>query len=102
MDLVYPDRVGEIYRFTYNPAHHWYYFPHLEPSEVILLKCYDSKDDGRARFTAHTAFEDPTSPPNAVPRESIAVRALVFFAPEKKDAEQGTASACGAATLSAK
>ena len=95
-DLVYPDRVGEVYRFTYNPAHCWYYFPHLEPSEVVLLKCYDSQDDGRARFTAHTAFEDPTSPPEAAPRESIEVRALVFFAPEtKKDAEPGTATASG-------
>jgi len=100
-DLVYPDRVGETYAFTYNPEHRWYYFPQLEPSEVILLKCYDSKDDGRARFTAHTAFADPTSPPDAAPRESIEVRALVFFAPEQKDAEQGTASAYGAATLSA-
>jgi hypothetical protein len=91
-DLVYPDKVGETYAFTYNPAHRWYYFPHLEPSEVILLKCYDSKDDGRARFTAHTAFEDPTSPPNAAPRESIEVRALVFFAPEQQEVEQGTTS----------
>jgi len=90
-DLVYPNRVGETYAFTYNPSHSWYYFPQLEPSEVILLKCYDSKDDGRARFTAHTAFADPTSPPEAAPRESIEVRALIFFAPEHKVAELGTA-----------
>lgn len=83
-DLVYPHRVGETYAFTYNPNHRWYYFPHLEPSEVVLLKCYDSKEDGRARFTAHTAFNDPTSPLDAAPRESIEVRALVFFAPEEK------------------
>lgn len=81
-DLVYPDKVGETYRFTYNPNHCWYYFSRLERSEVILLKCYDSKEDGRARFTAHTAFEDPTSPPDAAPRESIEVRALVFWSPE--------------------
>ena len=81
-DLVYRDKVGETYRFTYNPNHRWYYFPRLEKNEVILLKCYDSKDDGRARFTAHSAFEDPTSPANALPRESIEVRALVFFPPE--------------------
>ncbi len=80
-DLVYPHRVGETYAFTYNPNHHWYYFPYLKPSEVVLLKCYGSEEDGRARFTAHTAFDDPTSPPDAVPRESIEVRALVFFAP---------------------
>jgi hypothetical protein len=101
-DLVYPHRVGETYAFTYNPAHRWYYFPHLEPSEVILLKCYDSKDDGRARFTAHTAFADPTSPPDAAPRESIEVRALVFFAPEKEGAEPRTATASGTITYAAK
>ncbi len=78
-DLVYRDKVGEGYYFTYNPNHRWFYFPHLERNEVILLKCYDSKEDGRARFTAHSAFEDPTSPPDAAPRESIEVRALVFF-----------------------
>jgi len=82
IDLVYRDRVGEIYGFLYNPKHRWYYFPRMTPNEAILLKCYDSKDDGRARFTAHTSFDDPNSPPNAAPRESIEVRALLFWAPE--------------------
>jgi hypothetical protein len=82
-DLVYREKVGETYRFTFNPKHLWFYFPRLERNEVILLKCYDSKEDGRARFTAHSAFEDPTSPPDAAPRESIEVRALVFFPPEE-------------------
>jgi len=82
IDLVYRDRVGEIYGFLYNPKHRWYYFPRLERSEPSLLKCYDSKDDGRARFTAHASFDDPNSPPNAAPRESIEVRVLVFWAPE--------------------
>jgi len=81
-DLVYRERVGETYGFLYNPKHRWYYFPRLEPNEAILLKCYDSKDDGRARFTAHTSFEDPNSSPNAAPRESIEVRALIFWPPE--------------------
>jgi hypothetical protein len=78
-DFVYRDNVGEVYRFTYNAQHRWSYFPRLERDEVILLKCYDSKEDGRSRFTAHSAFEDPTSPPDAAPRESIEVRALVFW-----------------------
>jgi hypothetical protein len=81
-DLVYRERVGETYGFLYNPKHRWYYFPRLEPNEAILLKCYDSKDDGRARFTAHTSFEDPNSSPNAAPRESIEVRALIFWPPQ--------------------
>ena len=82
-DLVYRDKIGETYRFTYNPRHRWFYFPHLEKNEVILLTCYDSKEDGRARFTAHSAFDDPTSAPDAAPRESIEVRALVFFGPDR-------------------
>jgi hypothetical protein len=86
-DLVYPHRVGETYSFTYNPNHRWFYFPDMQRSEAVLLKCYDSKEDGRARFTAHTSFADPTSPPDAQPRESIEVRALVFFAPEHQEAK---------------
>ncbi len=82
-DFIYPDKVGEVYRFTYSPNHRWFYFPRLERNEVILLKCYDSKEDGRARFSAHSAFDDPTSPPGAAPRESIEVRALVFWSPDE-------------------
>jgi hypothetical protein len=82
-DFVYRDKVGEVYRFTYNAQHRWSYFPRLERNEVILLKCFDSKEDGRARFTAHSAFDDPASPPDAAPRESIEVRALVFWPAEQ-------------------
>lgn len=79
-DLKYRDRTGEVYSVKYNPAHRWYYFPKMQRDEALLLKCYDSAEDGRARFTAHSAFEDPTSLPNAAPRESIEARMLVFFA----------------------
>jgi hypothetical protein len=78
-DLVYKDKVGETFSFTYNPAHRWYYFPKLRPDEALLLKIYDSRDDGTARLTAHTAFEDPTTPEGAAPRRSIELRALVFW-----------------------
>ncbi|HVC62550.1 MAG TPA: CmcJ/NvfI family oxidoreductase [Acetobacteraceae bacterium] len=80
-DLVYPDRTGEIFALTYNPAHRWYYAPAMRTDEVLLLKCFDSAKDGRARFMPHTAFEDPTTPPHVLPRESIELRALVFFDP---------------------
>jgi hypothetical protein len=77
-DLVYEHRVGETYSVTYDPAHRWYYVPRMEADEALLLKCYDSKTDGRARFAPHTAFVDPTTPPGAPPRESIELRALVL------------------------
>jgi hypothetical protein len=80
MDLIYPDRIGEIQSLRYDDRHRWLYFPEMQSSEVMLLKCFDSAKDGRARFTAHTAFDDPRSPADAMPRESIEVRTLAFFA----------------------
>ena len=79
-DLIYADRTGEILYGIYNPNHRWNYFPRMERHEAALIKCYDSLRDGRARFSLHTAFEDPTTPENAPPRESIEIRALAFFA----------------------
>lgn len=78
-DLIYRDRVGEIFALTYNPAHVWFYAPAMETNEALLLKCYDSERDGRARFMPHTSFEDPTAPVDKLPRESIELRILVFF-----------------------
>ena len=54
-------------------------FPQMRPDEALVFKTYESEKDGRARFTAHTAFEDPTTPPHARPRESIEIRTLAFF-----------------------
>ena len=76
---VYPNRVGEVYHCTFNPEHRWYYFPNMQRNEAVVFKTFDSSKDGRARWTAHTAFDDPTSPPDAPPRESIEMRTLAFF-----------------------
>jgi hypothetical protein len=75
----YPNRVGQTYAVTYNPAHRWYWFPRMARNEALVFKVFDSLKDGRARWSAHTAFEDPTSPPHARPRESIEIRTLAFF-----------------------
>ncbi len=77
-DLVYQHRTGETYNVKYNPSHRWFYVPEMQPHEALLLKCYDSATDGRARFLPHTAFEDPTAPEDVPPRESIELRTLVF------------------------
>ena len=77
-DLVYRDRIGETYRVRYNPGHRWFYVSEMRADEAVLIKCYDSVEDGTARFTAHSAFEDPAAPPDVLPRESIEVRTLVF------------------------
>jgi hypothetical protein len=81
-DLIYPDRVGEVYSVNHQPDQRFYYFPHMHRDETLFLKVYDSVDDGKtARFVAHTAFNDPTSPADPRPRESIEVRTIAFFGP---------------------
>jgi hypothetical protein len=78
-DLKYPDWTGETFAVAYNPRHRWYWHPRQLPQEATLLKVYDSAIDGRARLTAHTAFEDPGTAEDAPPRRSIELRALVFW-----------------------
>jgi hypothetical protein len=77
-DLIYRHRVGETYQVIYNPAHRWFYVPEMRTDEALLLKCFDTRTDGTARFAPHTGFVDPTTPADAPPRQSIEVRTLVF------------------------
>ncbi|KAI0739350.1 hypothetical protein C8Q80DRAFT_1111275 [Daedaleopsis nitida] len=78
--LKYPDRDGQTSRVRYNPDSKWMYLRGMQPEELVLIKCYDSKDDGvTAKFAPHAAFEDPTTPKAAPLRESIELRLLVFY-----------------------
>ncbi len=77
---VYDDRVGETTRFTYRPEHDWYWFPQQKPTEVSMLKCYDSITDGSvSRWSFHSACIDPTVPEDAPCRRNVVVRSFVFF-----------------------
>jgi hypothetical protein len=77
-DLVYPHVRGETSSVEYKPGHRWYYFSDMQPDEALLIRVHDSADDGRARLSFHTSFDNPLAP-NAAPRESIEARALVFY-----------------------
>ncbi|KAG8779250.1 hypothetical protein FRC12_024505 [Ceratobasidium sp. 428] len=78
--IKYPDRDGETLAVKHNDVHRWKYLGGMTPDEFVLIKCFGSKDDGSvATFTPHTAIEDPTTPPNAPDRQSIEIRALVFY-----------------------
>ena len=72
-------RIGQTYAIKYNPKHKWFWFPRMRREEAYVFKVFDSLKDGRARWTAHTAFDDPTTPPHARPRESIEIRTMAFF-----------------------
>ena len=77
---IYDDRVGETTRFTYRSTHEWYWFPQQKPTEVSMLKCYDSVTDGSvSRWSFHSACVDPTAPDDAPCRKNVVVRSFVFF-----------------------
>jgi hypothetical protein len=84
-ELVYRDRLGETYNLVYNPGQRWFYAPEMRADEVLLIKCFDSRDDGAvSRFAPHTAFTDPTAPQDAPPRESIELRTFLIFGEDDK------------------
>ncbi len=78
-DQVFPDRVGEIYQVAYAPGQRWYWVPQMQRDEVVLIKGWDSLEDGRARFAPHGAFALPEQDPQAPARESIEARCYLTF-----------------------
>ena len=75
----YSYRTAETYHISFDPNHMFYYLPEMTPEETYIFKVYDTDRSAGVRFTAHTAFDDPTSLSDARPRESVESRALVFF-----------------------
>ncbi|HUN57005.1 MAG TPA: CmcJ/NvfI family oxidoreductase [Candidatus Binataceae bacterium] len=69
----------EVYLLRYRDRHRWYYFPRMQREEALVLKCFDTAEGIVGRCTAHSAFDDPNTPADAAPRESIEARAFVFY-----------------------
>ena len=80
-NILFPDtgHVGEIYALRKNPKQRWSYFSEMTKDEVVLIKGYDSRMDGTARFTPHTAFEYPDQDPIIPARKSIETRTFAFY-----------------------
>ncbi len=79
LERRYKYRTGEVYQISHDPAHEWFWFPRMTRNEALVFKVFDSDETKPSRFTAHSAFDDPTSPPYAPPRESIETRTFAFF-----------------------
>lgn len=71
-------RVGEVLTPLHDKSHRWVVYPGMEEDEALFLKIFDSRRDGRARFCAHVALQDPHTNPD-VHRESIEVRCLIIL-----------------------
>lgn len=92
-EIHYPHRIGENYFAKHSPEHEWYYYPGLTRDEPVLLKTWDSAgqfaktqgaeaDSGSSKpasLTIHSAFADPTTPPDAPGRFSCEVRCAVLW-----------------------
>ena len=78
-NLETPHLTGAIYSIQHSPMHRWLYVSDMQPDQVVLLKCYDSADDGRAKFTGHTGFKNAACPAGFRPRASIELRTVVVF-----------------------
>ncbi|MEL6964460.1 MAG: CmcJ/NvfI family oxidoreductase [Pseudomonadota bacterium] len=93
-EIHYSDRIGENYFARHSDGHQWYYYPAMTPDEALLIKQWDSAGamarsqgaesdattpDAPCTFSFHTAFEDPSTPPDAPDRWSIEVRCMVLY-----------------------
>jgi hypothetical protein len=61
-----------------NPKHHWYYYPDMEPDEVLAFRLFDTSNKDW-HMTAHTAIVDPSAAPDAPKRQSYELRTLAVF-----------------------
>ena len=75
-------------RCCYSPGQRWYYFPRITPTETLIFRQYDTREEALNRRTVfHTAAVDPTSPPNAHDRYTIEVRMQAVYGHEGNEAK---------------
>ena len=78
-DQIFSNRTGEIYHISYSKKHKWHWVSDMQNDEVLLLKGWDSINDGRVKYTPHGAFELPNQLDSDPPRESIEARVFLIF-----------------------
>lgn len=72
------DLQGQTVSIGYSESQNWYFIDQQKISEATFIKIWDS-EDGVAKLCPHGSFPDPRAPVEAVPRESVEVRCLVFY-----------------------
>ncbi|KAF2737094.1 putative CmcJ-like methyltransferase [Polyplosphaeria fusca] len=78
-DLVYAEYIVENRQIYHSHRHKWYYVSDQQPNEAWVFMQSDSDPSGISGV-AHSAFPHPSSLPTDPPRESVEVRALVYYA----------------------
>ncbi|MEO0575310.1 MAG: CmcJ/NvfI family oxidoreductase [Pseudomonadota bacterium] len=77
IDLIYPDRQGQILGVAANANHDWFYLPDMTPDEVAIFSIYDN---GGRPFLGHSALDMAEVDDVLMPRKSIESRTLVRYA----------------------
>ncbi len=76
LDLIYPDRQGQILGVAANPAHQWIYQSNMTPNEVAFFNIFDNRG---TPCIAHSALDMPDDAKKNAVRKSIESRTLVRY-----------------------
>jgi len=76
LDLIYPDRRGQIMGLVGNPKHDWLYRSRMTPDEVAFFNIYDNRGLPSIAHSALDMIEDPSV---TTIRKSIESRTLVRY-----------------------
>ena len=97
IDMIYADSWNQTknpsklvsYRLTFNETQRWYYYPDMQPDELLIFKQYDSMEGApNRRCVYHGAIELPDTPDDAPLRETIEVRLLALYGKESNKAKR--------------
>lgn len=76
IELIYPDRTGQILGVAANDNHHWFYLSDMTPDEISIFNIYDNC--GRP-FLGHSALDMDDTRDGLPPRKSVESRTLVRY-----------------------
>ena len=76
LDLIYPDRKGQIMGLVGSKRHAWLYQSRMTPDEVVFFNIYDNRGLPSIAHSALDMVEDPTV---TTVRKSIESRTLVRY-----------------------
>ncbi len=77
IELIYPNRVGQILGLAANKNHEWFYMSQMTPSEVAIFNIYDNRDVPSLGHSALDVIETQASQRNI--RKSIESRTLIRY-----------------------
>ncbi|MBD8878726.1 CmcJ/NvfI family oxidoreductase [Roseibium polysiphoniae] len=76
LDLIYPNRRGQIMGLAANDHHEWIYSSRMRPDEVVYFNIFDNR--GRPSV-GHSAIDVTEDPDTKTIRKSLESRTLVRF-----------------------